>query len=116
MDETATEQADGEREFLYVLRPTRLGMLVDGPTAEESAALGRHVEYLQALTENGTALLYGRTQTADERTLGLVIIRAGSAEEAGERMAADPAVAEGVMNAELFPYRIAGGALAGRSR
>ncbi len=86
-------------------------MLLDGPTQEESATLGRHVAYLEALAESGVALLYGRTQNADERTMGLVLLRAPATETAQELMAGDPAIAEGVMSGELFPYRIAGGAL-----
>ncbi len=99
-------------EFLYVLRPTRLAMLTDGPTREESAILERHVEYLQGLAERGTALLFGRTQKADEKTMGLVILIADSPNEALEAMESDPAVADGVMRAELFPFKTAGGALA----
>ncbi len=95
-----------------MLKPTRLAMLVEGPTVEESAILDRHVEYLEDLARGGRALLFGRTQTASERTVGLVILAADSSGEARRLMENDPVVAEGVMRAELFPYRIAGGSLA----
>ena len=100
-------------QYLYVLRPVRLAMLTAGPTPEEAVTLERHSAYLQALAESGTALLFGRTQTADAKTIGLVILAAESPGEAQRLMEEDPAVAEGVMRAELFPYRIAGGALTG---
>jgi uncharacterized protein YciI len=43
----------------------------------------------------------------DEKTFGIVIIDVSSEEEAKNIMENDPAVKEGVMTAELFPYRVA---------
>jgi uncharacterized protein YciI len=43
----------------------------------------------------------------DEKTFGIVIIEVESEEEALNIMNNDPAVSEGVMTAELFPYRVA---------
>ena len=40
-------------------------------------------------------------------TFGIVIFYAQDKEEAQEIMAADPAVAQGVMQAALYPFRIA---------
>ncbi len=94
-------------EFIYVVHPTRLGMLTEGPTAEESAAVAAHFDYLKRLTAEGTMVLVGRTQTNDETTFGIAVFRAGSDEEARAIMAADPAVACGVMRAELYPFHIA---------
>jgi len=94
-------------QFIYVVRPTRLEMLTAGPTPEEDAIVGAHFEYLKELAEKGTVLLVGRTQNNDGSTFGLCIFEAGSEEEAREIMNRDPAVDRGVMNAELFPYRIA---------
>ncbi|MEM7305882.1 MAG: YciI family protein [Planctomycetota bacterium] len=95
-------------QFLYLLKPTRLGMLTEGPSDEESVALGRHVDYLARLVDEGTAILFGRTQTADESTFGLVIFEAEDEPAARRVMEADPCVEEGVMTAQLFPYRVAG--------
>jgi uncharacterized protein YciI len=98
---------ESNSQFLYVLRPARRDMLVTGPTAEEQAIVGHHFEYLKDLAEKGTVLLVGRTQNNDESTIGLCIFEAGSEEEARRIMNQDPAVARGVMSAQLFPYSIA---------
>jgi uncharacterized protein len=53
-------------------------------------------------------LLFGRTQTTDAATFGIVIFRADSADEASRIVDEDPAVRASVMRAELFPFRVAG--------
>jgi uncharacterized protein YciI len=52
-------------------------------------------------------MMAGRTLTDDDSSFGIVIFKAESDNAAGELMPADPAVKEGVMRAELFPFRIA---------
>jgi uncharacterized protein YciI len=94
-------------EFLYRIRPTRLGMLTDGPTEREAEVVQRHASYVQALADRGVVELAGRTQDANEHSFGLVIFRAEDESAAKRIMNEDPAVAEGVMEAELFPYRVA---------
>jgi len=96
-----------DKEWLCVLRPTRLGMLTEAPTETEIEVVGRHFAYQKDLTEKGVAILVGRTENKDERTIGLSIFRAPSEEDAWQIVKSDPAVAEGVMTAELFPYMIA---------
>lgn len=95
--------------YLIVLRPARIGMLTEGPTAEEAATVARHLEYLQGQARAGKVRIAGRTTEDDERTLGLVLLAAASEEEARAIMAADPAVAQGVMRAELHAFRLAVG-------
>lgn len=95
-------------EFLYKTTATRVGMVTEGPRDDEIAILNRHFNYLKSLTEQGTVLLFGRTQNQDARTFGIVIFRAGSEEEAQSIMNNDPAVKEGAMQAELYPYKVAG--------
>ena len=94
--------------FLYVLKLSRTALLVEGPTDDETRILERHVAYLERLTDEGVVVLFGRTQNADESTIGLVIFEARDEDAAREVMQADPAVDEGLMTATLFPYRIAG--------
>ena len=94
-------------EFIYILKPTRLAMLTDSPTDEESSVLSRHAAYVEGLARRGVVELAGRTRTADESTFGLVIFRAESEKAARHIMLEDPAVRHGVMTATLFPYRIA---------
>jgi uncharacterized protein YciI len=94
-------------EYLYKIQPTRLEMLTQGPTPEEAALVAQHLAYLQKLAEQGIVVLAGRTQQADERAFGIVIFKAASKEAARAVMDNDPAVKNGVMRAELYPYRIA---------
>jgi uncharacterized protein YciI len=61
-------------QFIYVLRPTRIAMLTDGPS---------------------------------ERTFGIVIYKAADESAARALADADPAVRDGIMSAEVFPFRIA---------
>jgi uncharacterized protein YciI len=82
-------------------------MLTQGPTPAEAALVAQHLAYLQNLAEQGIVVLAGRTQKADEWAFGIVIFRAVSEEAARAVMNNDPAVQNGVMRAELFPYRIA---------
>lgn len=71
--------------YLIVLRPTRVGMVKEGPTEREAAIVGEHFDYLQAHARAGKVRLAGRTSENDERTV----------------------VAHGVMRAELYPFRLA---------
>lgn len=94
-------------EFIYIIRPTRIGMLSEGPTEREAEVIERHAAYLQRLCDEGEVLLAGRTLVEDERAFGIVILRVPTEDRARGIMRADPAVAEGVMSAELLPYRVA---------
>jgi uncharacterized protein YciI len=94
-------------EFLYKIQPVRLGMLTEGPTAEEQRIVSEHFEYLKGLTGAGVVLLAWRTLNTDSTSFGIVIFTAASEDEARRIMNDDPAVRQGVMKADLFPYRIA---------
>jgi uncharacterized protein YciI len=94
-------------EYLYRVQPARPAMLSEGPTAVEAAVVREHFAYLKRLSEDGIVILSGRTQTTDANSFGIVIFNADS-DEAAEAIAEnDPAVRDGVMRAEVFPYRIA---------
>ena len=95
-------------QFLYKITPARLEMVTMEPTSEEAVILSRHFDYLKSLTDNGTVLLFGRTQNSDATTFGIVIFRAESEDEARSIMNEDPAVKEKVIRAELYPYKVAG--------
>ena len=94
-------------QYLYRITPARLAMLTEGPTEAEGATLTQHVAYLEDLAARGVVMLAGRTQTADAETFGIVIFEAADDAAAERLMNDDPAVADGVMHAALFPYRIA---------
>jgi uncharacterized protein YciI len=95
-------------EYLYRLQLTRPAMLIDGLTPAEREVVTAHHAYLQGLAAAGVVLLFGRTQTTDASTFGIVVFRAASPDEASRIMTDDPAVRAGVMRAEVFPFRVAG--------
>ena len=82
-------------------------MPVEGPTEREEEIIAEHFAYLQRLTDEGVVLMAGRTLNADERAFGIVVFATESESAAREIMNSDPAVKQGVMKAELFPYRVA---------
>ena len=94
-------------QFLYILRAVRPEMVSDGPDAREAGILSEHTAYLGQLADQGTVILAGRTQVTGPDTMGLVIFEATDEPSACELMRSDPAVAGGIMSADLYPYAIA---------
>lgn len=99
--------ANNKKQFIYVLRLIPSLLNEENWTEREENIVDRHFAKLQELLEEGKLVLAGRTLSLDEKTFGIVILEAESEEEALIIMENDPAVAEGIMKAELFPYRIA---------
>ena len=95
------------QEYLYRIHPVRAEILSLGTTSAEDAVFEIHFAYLQSATAQGVVLLAGRTLTTDPASFGIVILRAASVVEAEAFMQADPAVSAGVMNADLYPFRVA---------
>jgi len=91
------------KHYLYRLRLVNPLKLAPGFSEAELATLQRHRDYLGRLTAAGTLVLAGRT-AAEEATFGVVIFSAADVGSARTIMEADPAVAEGLMTAELFPF------------
>ena len=94
-------------QFLYRIVPTRPEMLVSGPDEREMQAIDVHFAHLQRLAADGTLLMAGRTVDTGLATFGIVVLRAPSLAEAEVPMRSDPAIAQGVVRSELFPYRVA---------
>ncbi len=102
--------------FIYVLKPTRAEMALHHPTKQEEAVIDEHLRYQEELNRRGIVLLAGHTATEDNRTFAVCVIEAPSEPVARDIMNKDPAVWQGIMNAELFPFRVtmmAEGALRG---
>ena len=93
--------------WLYRLRPIRTDMLAAGPTQTEAAIIEAHGAYLDKLAAQGIVRIAGRTVGTDPRSFGIVIIEVDSEQHAQLIVGEDPAVAEGVLAAELFPFSIA---------
>ncbi len=96
-----------QQEFLYRLQLVSSLHNEHNWTDKENGIIGEHFSYLQKLLAEGKLVLAGRTTTSLDTTFGLAIFRAASQEEAQQIMENDPAVSNGVMTAELFPYHIA---------
>ena len=92
-------------QFLYQLK--LIPSLLDQAnwTDKENSIVQHHFEVLQNLQEEGKLLLACRTLNLDP--MGIVILEVDTEEEAVELMNNDPAVKEGIMEAQLFPYRVA---------
>jgi uncharacterized protein YciI len=95
------------QQFITILRPARIQMITDGPTEFEEKTVSLHFNYLKELVNNGIVHLAGLTQTNDYKTFGIVIFFAADIAEARSLVENDPAVKMGVMNAEVYPFRIA---------
>ena len=95
------------KQFIYVLKLIPALLKEENWTEKEEAITVRHFRKLQSLLKEGKLILAGKTDGLDENTFGIVIFEADSEEEARSIMESDPAVAEGIMKAELFPYRVA---------
>lgn len=93
--------------FIYVLKLIPRFIDPEVWTNAEDQIVGRHFARLQELLEDGILILAGKTSGQDERTFGIVVLETGSEGEARAIMESDPAVAQGIMTAELFPYHTA---------
>ncbi|WP_374056255.1 YciI family protein [Rossellomorea sp. FM04394] len=94
-------------EFIYVLKLIpRLHEELNWTTGDERI-VKRHFERLKELTDSGEVILAGRTLNEEENAFGIVIFEAEDAEKARAFMQEDPTVKEGIMTAELYPYRVA---------
>jgi len=96
-----------KKQFIYVLKLIPALLVDKNWTKKEEAIVERHFANLKLLLEEGKLVLAGKTDGLNETTFGIVIFEADSEEEAQSIMLNDPAVAEGIMKAELFPFRVA---------
>ncbi len=96
-----------KNQYLYVLRPIPRLQDEKSWTGRENEIVSRHFVALQEMLARGNLILAGRTLPLDSRTMGLVVFEAADDDEARRMMESDPAVIDGIMTAELFPYRVA---------
>lgn len=95
------------KQFIYVLH--LVPRLYDDKnwTKEDEAALGRHFNRLKEATKTGQLILAGRTLEPGDKTFGIAVFEAKDEAEAKVFMEGDPAVAAGLMTAELHPFAVA---------
>lgn len=98
---------DEKKQFIYVLRLIPSLLEEKNWTKREEDIVDRHFLKLQELLKEGKLILAGKTSGIDEKTFGIVILEVESEREALNIMNNDPAVAEGIMKDELFPYKVA---------
>jgi uncharacterized protein len=87
--------------FLYKLIPPR--PTFDSDISEsEGTIMGQHVAYWQALTERGTAIVFGPVSDPIG-SWGLAVVQAETATDVCALGNADPAVVSGVARFEICP-------------
>lgn len=94
-------------QYIYVLKLIPRLLQDENWTTTDNLIVDDHFNYLKKLLENKTLILAGRTLNEDESKFGIVIFEASSINDARKIMSNDPAVNKGIMNAELYPYRVA---------
>lgn len=88
--------------FLYTIVPCRK-TFVDDMSAAEAAVMDDHFAYLKTALRDKHLVLAGPCL---DGAFGVVVLQMESEEEAHRFMAADPAVAAGIMTATLHPFRV----------
>ncbi len=94
-------------QFIYLLRLVERLHSDSAWTKADEETIGRHFRHLKAATEQGQAIVVGRTKEPGDKTFGLVIFEADNAEAARAFAESDPAVAGGVMTVEVRPFSLA---------
>jgi uncharacterized protein len=100
-------QSEKPKQFIYVLH--LVPRLYDDKnwTKEDNAALERHFTRFQQTIKSGQLILAGRTKETGDKTFGIAIFQAPDEGAARKFMEEDPAVAGGLMTAELHPFAVA---------
>ena len=94
------------KQFIYVLH--LVPRLYDDKawTAEDKAAVDRHLANFKAAVQSGQLILVGRTMEPGDKTFGIAIFEAADETAARKFMESDPTVMAGVMSAELHPFAV----------
>lgn len=102
-DEPAPAQ---KNRFIYVLRLVERLHDDKAWTKPDEEAVGRHFRHLKAATESGQVIMAGRTMEPGDKTFGLVLFEADTADAAQAFAESDPAVHAGVMTVEVHPFAL----------
>ena len=95
------------KQFIYVLRLVPRLYADSAWTKEDTAVLGQHFARFQEGAKSGQLILAGRTSEPGDKTFGIAIFEAPDEDAARKFMQEDPAVAGGLMTAELHPFAVA---------
>ena len=88
--------------YISTLRPKHENFLAT-MTPDEKVAMGQHFLYAEALFDQGNIILGG---AATDGSIGIIVFRADSPEEARQIFNNDPAVKAGIGDAELHPFKV----------
>jgi uncharacterized protein YciI len=94
------------KQFIYVLHLAPRLYDDKAWTTEDKAAVDRHLANFREAIKSGQLILAGRTMEPGDKTFGIAIFEAKDEEAARKFMEGDPAVAAGVMTAELHPFAV----------
>ena len=100
-------KAEKPKQFIYVLRLVPRLYSDANWTKEDNEVLEHHFARFQEATKSGQLILAGRTKGPGDKTFGIAIFEAPEEAAARAFMQADPAVAGGLMTAELHPFAVA---------
>ena|SRR5213592_1204443 len=100
-------QAWKPKQFIYVLRLVPRLYADANWTAQDKDALQRHFVRFQDAIKSGQLILAGRTSEPGDKTFGIAIFQTKDEAAARKFMEEDPAVAGGLMTAELHPFSVA---------
>ncbi len=98
--------ANNKDLFIYHLKLTPKYNIPENWTDETFKVIEEHAKFIDALGRMGILVFAGRTklEPGDENLFGLAVIQAPSLEKAKEIMAGDPAVAQHIQTASIFPF------------
>lgn len=95
------------KTYIYVLKPVPRLLVLANWTDADKEIVDEHLAYLKNLQTEGRLIIAGKTDGLDEKTFGIAVFEAESPAAAEKTMKDDPAVKNGLMTAELFPYTVA---------
>jgi uncharacterized protein YciI len=105
---TSQEPKAGKpKQYIYVLKLVPRLYADSAWTKEDTALLQRHFVRFQDAAKSGQLILAGRTSEPGDKTFGIAIFEASDEDAARKFMQDDPAVAGGLMTAELHPFAVA---------
>src|SRR6266404_5009948 len=100
-------QSEKPKQFIYVLHLVPRLYADASWTDEDRKVLQRHLVRFQEAIKAGKLILAGRTSESGDKTFGIAIFEAKDEAAARKFMEEDPAVAVGLMTAELHPFTVA---------
>src|SRR5438046_6843590 len=100
-------QSEKPKQFIYVLHLVARLYADASWTDEDKKVLQRHFVRFQEAIQAGKLILAGRTSESGDKTFGIAIFEAQDEAAARKFMEEDPAVAGGLMTAELHPFAVA---------